>query len=198
LDTSITYEEKALFRRIAVGDEAAFTDIFRRYTAKLLPFVLKLTRGDDQQAKEIIQETLLRLWANRTELTKVDQPSSWIFRIASNVSVNYLRALGKRRLALHEVQMANNSIAENNEKELEAKELEGFIHRAVAALPEKRQQIYRLSREQGLTHQQIADNLGLSINTVREQIGKALKTIHEHIQQSTGLSLITVILLLSL
>jgi RNA polymerase sigma-70 factor (ECF subfamily) len=78
---------------------------------------------------------------------------------------------------------------------VDANELKTIIHTAVDALPEKRQQIYRLSREQGLTHQQIADQLGLSINTVKNQLGMALKTIQEHISRETGLTLLTIAIL---
>ncbi|HET6994795.1 MAG TPA: RNA polymerase sigma-70 factor [Chitinophagaceae bacterium] len=197
MPTSSLHSDRDLFFQIAEGNEAAFTELFHSYTPKLLPFVIKLTR-DEQQANEVIQETFLRIWVGRMELPKVEQPSSWIFRIASNVSVSYLRSLGRKRKMMETVGKEKAEIEVRAEDEMDAKELDGFIRQAVAALPEKRQQIYRLSREKGLSHQQIADELGLSINTVKDQIGKALKTIQEHIHLSTGLSLITVVLLIGL
>lgn len=191
------YDDNELFFQISKGNETAFTQLFHHYTPKLLPFVTKLTR-DDQQAKEVIQETFLRLWINREELTKVKQPASWIYRIASNVSINYLRAKGRQRELLQKLQAAEADHDKSIDPVIDSKELHGIIHKAVAALPDKRQQIYRLSREQGLSHQQIADELGLSINTVKNQIGIALKFIQDHIQRATGLSVASLAIILGL
>lgn len=191
------YDDNELFLQVAAGNEAAFTQLFHIYTPKLLPFVTRLTR-DDQQAKEVIQETFLRLWLGREDLPKVKQPASWLFRIASNVSINYLRSKGNQRKLLQQLEHAGAVHDNTLDPILESKELNGIIHAAVAALPDKRRQIYRLSREQGLSHQQIADELGLSINTVKNQIGIALKFIQEQIHRQTGLSLATLIILWAL
>jgi RNA polymerase sigma-70 factor (family 1) len=187
------YDDITLFRMTAEGDEMAFTELFHRYNPKLLPFVFKLTR-QESIAREIIQETFLRLWVDRHKLPAVDQPASWIFRIASNVSINWLRQQGRRRqlLQLAEADTANAAPAHET---VESRELSLIIHRAVDALPDKRQQIYRLSREQGLTHQQIANELGISPNTVKNQIGIALQFIQTFINRETGLSLATLIVL---
>ena len=190
------YDDHYLFQQVAKGDEAAFTQLFHSYTPKLFPFITRFTRNDTI-ARELVQETFLQLWKNRTELDKVNQPSSWIFRIAANVSISWLRAKGRQQRMLSAVTDSaipgDTDMADN----LEAKELTGIIHRAVDLLPEKRQEIYRLSREHGLTHQQIAEKLDLSQNTVKNQIGIALKFIHEHIKRETGLSIITIAILLS-
>lgn len=191
------YDDHELFSQIAAGNETAFTQLFHYYTPRLLPFVTRLTR-DDQQAKEVIQETFLRIWINRKELTKVKQPSSWIYRIASNVSINYLRTKGNQRKLLQKLTIAGVHHDKSTDAVIDSKELHGIIHRAVAELPERRQQIYRLSREQGLSHQQIADELGLSINTVKNQIGIALKFIQEHIHRTTGLSVATLTIIFGL
>jgi RNA polymerase sigma-70 factor (ECF subfamily) len=188
------YEDIQLFQLIAQGDEQAFTTLFYQYTPKLIPFLNKLTKSE-HLAKEMLQETFLRLWTNREELLKVKSPSSWIYRLASNVSIDYLRVQSNRQriLKMVEVSDAGDQVNET----VDANELKTIIHTAVDALPEKRQQIYRLSREQGLTHQQIADQLGLSINTVKNQLGMALKTIQEHISRETGLTLLTIAILFS-
>jgi RNA polymerase sigma factor (sigma-70 family) len=78
---------------------------------------------------------------------------------------------------------------------LETKELTLIINKAVEALPDRRKEIYRLSREQGLNHQQIAEKLQLSTNTVANQIGISLKFIREFINKETGLSMLTLLIL---
>jgi RNA polymerase sigma-70 factor (ECF subfamily) len=189
------YEERELFERIANGDEQAFTRLFYLYTPKLIPFLHKLTKND-QLAKEMLQETFLRLWTNRQELTKVQSPSAWIYRLASNISIDYLRVQGNRQRILKTIHVADTG--DHVTESVDARQLKSIIHTAVDKLPEKRQQIYRLSREQGLSHQEIATELGISINTVKNQLGIALKTIQEYISRETGLTLLTVVLLFSL
>lgn len=189
------YEDLQLFGLIAQGDEAAFTKLFYQYTPKLIPFLNKLTKNE-QLAKEMLQETFLRLWTNREELLKVQSPSSWIYRLASNVSIDYLRVQSNRRRILKTVEV--NDTSENVNETVDANQLKSIIHTAVDALPGKRRQIYRLSREHGLSHQQIADELKISINTVKNQLGMALKSIQEHISRETGLTILTLAIIMNL
>jgi RNA polymerase sigma-70 factor (family 1) len=186
------YDDKALFSQIAEGDEKAFTELFHTYTPKLLPFVFKLTRNE-HLAQEMIQETFLKLWVNRAALVNVNEPASWIFRIAANVSVTYLRKQSNRERLLNAVKPdeASDTVVDK----LETKELTLIINKAVEALPDRRKEIYRLSREQGLNHQQIAEKLQLSTNTVANQIGISLKFIREFINKETGLSMLTLLIL---
>ena len=187
------YEERELFVQIAKGNEQAFTRLFHIYTPKLLPFIFKLTRNE-QLAKELVQETFLRLWVNRERLTEVSQPSAWIYKIASNVSLTWIKTNGNRARLLKKINpiRSENPVVET----VESKELNLIISRGVNLLPQRRQEIYRLSREQGLSHQEIADRLQLSPQTVKNQIGISLKFLQEFINKETGLSVITLLLLL--
>lgn len=192
MQASPPYDDLELFSKIARGDEQAFTQLFHIYTPKLLPFITKLTRSE-HVAQEMIQETFLRLWINRAELTEVKSPGAWIYRIASNVSLTFLRTQSNRRKLLQKVEVTDR---ENLSETLDSRELDLIIQRAINLLPERRQEVYRLSREKGLSHQQIADRLKISPNTVKNQIGISLKFIQEFINKETGLSIITLMILL--
>lgn len=184
--------DKELFIRIAGDDEQAFTELFHICTPWLLPFIIKLTRNE-HVAQEMIQETFLRLWINRAELTKVDNPAAWIYRIASNISITWLRKQGNRRKLLQKLE--TKETADSTADIIDSKELGLIIRTAVQLLPERRQEIYCLSRDQGLTHQQIAEKLNLSANTVKNQIGIALKFIQDYINKKTGLSFSAILVL---
>jgi len=191
------YDDKDLFLQIAEGDEKAFTTLFHKFTPNLLPFVLKLTRNE-HLAQEMIQETFLRLWLNRTELVKVNEPAAWVFRIAANVSVSWLRQQTNRQRLLTTALTPDEKTPKDASAEtLEAKELSLIIHKAIEALPERRKEIYKLSREQGLSHQEIAEKLQLSTQTIANQMGISLKFIREFINKETGLSLTALLILLS-
>ena len=182
-------EDNALFGAIADGDEAAYTQIFHLYTPRLLPFLLKLTR-DEHLAREMLQETFLRLWTKRDQLPQVERPASWLFRIAANICLTYLRTQATRHRLQYKVKEKSPAQGYSSAVEvLESKEMALLIRQAVNALPARRQEIYRLSREQGLSHQQIAEQLQLSLSTVKNQLGYSVKFIQEYLQQATGLSL---------
>ncbi len=186
------YYEKELLTRIAGGSEEAFTELYHLYNPKLSAFLLRLARSE-YVAQEMVQETFLRLWINREKLREVNHAASWIYKIASNVSYTYLRTQANRRKILESVDA--EAVAESFLPALDSRQLDLFIRKTVAQLPERRQEIYRLSREQGLGHQQIADQLNLSVNTVKNQVTASLKFIYEQISKETGLSLLTLIAL---
>lgn len=182
-------EDNALFLQIAGGDEESYTQVFHLYTPRLLPFIYKITR-DEHFAREVLQETFLRLWMKREDLFRIERPASWLFRIASNICLTHLRTQATRhRLQpkIEEKQAANRY--SSAVEVLESKEMDRLIQKAVAALPARRQEIYRLSREKGLSHQQIADQLQLSVSTVKNQLGFSIKFIQEYLHNTTGLSL---------
>lgn len=182
-------EDNTLFLQIADGDAAAYTQIFHLYTPRLLPFIYKITR-DEHLAREMLQETFLRLWMKRTDLKKVERPASWLFRVAANVCLTYLRTQATRYRLQDKVEEKQAAHQYSSAIEvLESKEMDSLIRMAVAALPARRQEIYRLSREQGLSHQQIADQLQLSLSTVKNQLGFSIKFIQEYLHNATGLSL---------
>jgi RNA polymerase sigma-70 factor (family 1) len=191
------YDEKQLFARMSEGDEASFTRLFHLYNPRIYGQLLKLTK-DEHKARELVQETFIRLWTRRALLKGMEHPAAYLARIASSIFINQLESESARRR--RETAYAAGPIESNSPTEqfLEAREVSGIIDRAVSALPEKRQEIFRLSREGGLTHEQIATRLGLSIQTVKNQVGTALKAIQAAISRETGLSIAAVAVLLSI
>ena len=176
-------DELELFRKIAGGDELAFEQVFHRYTPKLLSFIKKITRNDSLSA-ELIQETFMRLWMKREQLKDIENPSAWIYRIASNLSLNYLQKQSNRKQLLYKMAPVEN--AASPEDLIDVKELNQIIKEAIDQLPERRQEVYRLSREAGLSHQPIADKLNISVNTVKNQIVTYLKFIPQSINKPKG------------
>lgn len=189
------HDDRLLFSQIANGDETAYTSIFHQYTPKLYPYILKITK-EEQLAKELLQETFLRLWINRDDLKKINNPSAWLFKIAANLCLQYLRTQAIRNQLKAKVFSKMKPGEYSAEAPSEKKELELLIHKAIASLPEKRKEIYLLSREQELSYQQIADKLGISVNTVKNQIGLSIKAIQTYLHQHTGLSMTVLLILL--
>lgn len=177
-----------VFSRIAGGDEAAFREIFHEYNARLFPFVVKVTESEDA-AREILQEAFLRLWLHRKQVAAMDNPVGWLYRVANNLALSHLRtkAARYRHLKSYGMMQEMKPAQDLNPTEMgiDARETEQMINEAIARLPEKRQEIYRLSREEGLSLQEIAGLLHLSPNTVKNQLVTASRQVQQYLHQMT-------------
>ncbi len=181
-------EELRLFKQIADGNEMAFSTVFHKYNSRLFTVVLNITKSEPE-AEEIIQNVFLKLWLNRSTLTEIEKPSAWLYRVASNLALSFLRAKAvqmrhEKNLFLHQP-----SAQDEIPLELEAKELKAFVSQAVENLPPGRREIYKLSRQQGLNRVEIARQLGITESTVKNQLGSALKFIQQYISQKQGIYL---------
>jgi RNA polymerase sigma-70 factor (ECF subfamily) len=170
------YDEKNLLCRIAAGDEEAFRQLFHHYNKQLRPFVWKLTRSA-QAADEVLQEVFLKIWLHREKLAGLDNPRAYVLRIVSNESMNYLRALVKDSRLTYEIGHGPVAESPSPEESVLYRETERMINEAVEQLPRSCQQIYRMSREESMRIPEIASELNLSNNTVKNQLVKALRLI---------------------
>lgn len=192
---SDSHNDKELFLQIADGNETAFATIFHKYNVQLYPAVMKILRNQEE-AEEIIQNTFLKLWLKRHELPAIESPGGWLTRIASNLALNALR--DKATYRKYTV-IAGSSIAEDDdelEQSLNARELSSLINEAVAMMPAAKQQVFKMSRQNGLTRQEIAQQLGISEHTVKNQLSSSLKFIQEYLLKKHGIHLPLIIFLL--
>jgi RNA polymerase sigma-70 factor (ECF subfamily) len=187
--------EDAWFQQIADGDTHAFTEIFHYYNARLFPFVCRLTKSE-AIAEEIVQEVFLRLWVNRGKVAAMERPGAWLFLVASNLSLTHLRnAVNIAIKHAGAYRQANATVTDAVLQELDRKDMAALVEAAVRQLPPKRQQVFRLSRQEGLTHDEIAQKLSISPHTVKDHLVLALKSIREYIQTRTGSSVGIILLL---
>ena len=166
-------QDKRWVIRLKAGDNLAFERLFNKYNQKLFNFSYRLLRSK-QEAEEIVQNTFLKIWENRFTLDENYSFSAYLFRITQNRILNEFRS----RINQHYYREYLMEYAENMdntvEKEIDFSELNKIIKMLISQLPERRKQIFLLSRNDGLTYREIADKLNISENTVDTQIRKAL------------------------
>ncbi len=168
--------DKVLFDRIAEGDEAAFTEVFFRYTGRLSPFVTRLLQSD-VWAEEVVQDVFLRLWQNRAQLGGIDNPSAYIYQMASNRTLDYIKRNAREvKLQYYATRRAGPDI-NHTEADLDFREIDTLLKEAVSQLPVQRRKVYQLAREEGLSHAEIAEQLRISPHTVRNHVAEALREI---------------------
>lgn len=174
--------DKELFRLIAAGDEAAFRRLFHIYVPKLLPTVQHLTKNA-AITEDILQEAFLKLWLNRDKLPEIDNPRSWLLKIVYYQCFSYLR-----RQSIHD--KALGVIAERQapetgmEDEMAFNTLLRVVNEAVQQLPPQAKRIYQLSREKGLKIGEIAEQLNISPNTVKNSLVRSLQSIRQYIERA--------------
>ncbi len=188
--------EAELFAQLAQGDEGAFVQIYWYYTKRLYPFVLKMVH-DEQVSEEIIQDVFVLLWEKRALLSGVQHPTAYLFSLASKRTLNYLKKESNHARILEKYAQAHSELSNETEHSLNLKESEGVIRAAVESLPEQRRLIFELSRNQGFSNDQIAEQLGLSKQTVKNQLVTALKNIRAYMEQREGLFSFAVFYLLT-
>jgi len=163
----------ALFKK---GDEAAYLEIYDRYKALLLHHAYKKL-GNLQDAEDILQELFTDLWNKREQLPLAVNLSGYLYTAIRNRVFNcfYYR----RREASHLKSLAAFADAGHWETDqaLLEKELALFIEREISELSPRVREVFKLSRDQGLSHREIALQLGTSEQTVSKQVSQALKML---------------------
>ncbi len=190
-----TTDDNELFLQIAEGNERAFEALFRKYLPRLRPFITGFVKVE-AVSDEILQDIFLKIWANRTQLTHVSNPCAWIYKISTNLAIDHLRRQAAEYKALKVVAGEEGRQADDLFGHLTARELQQFIYDAVHSLPEQRRKIYILVKESGWSHREVADHLGISVQTVKNQIVSALKAIQTYIIQSGGVYIPLILLIL--
>lgn len=173
-------DNKELFKLISEGDETAFRQLFHLYAPQFRAMALHITKTASV-TEDIVQETFLRLWISRDRLKEIEQPRSWLMRIVFYQCFTFLR-----KQAVHDKAMAALTPVEpvfSPEEDMAYAAMREQVGIAVEQLPPQAKRIYLLSREQGLKIPEIASQLGLSPNTVKNSLVRSLHAIRQHLEQ---------------
>lgn len=168
----------------------AFRKIFDNYQSKLLFYCTAIVK-EDSVAKDIVQETFIRLWINRQKLDPDQSLSGYLHTIARNLSLNHLKRAGYDQELKQQIWRAIEEDQDRilTEEIIFANECQSFVDEAVDKLPPKRKLIFQLSREKGMSHQDIATRLNISKNTVKNQMVSALKEIRAYLKRYSNVAL---------
>ena len=171
---------------IANGDETAFRMLFDQYRERLFFFAWQLCHSA-VEAEEVVQDIFLRLWENRSKLGEVDFPRKYIYIMVRNRTLDLLSKIARDQRLISEV-WTNMSQSDNYlEDLLHAQDSRLLIDQAVSQLPEKKQAIFLMSRRDGLSLREIADQMGLSVQTVKNILTEVLKHIKAFLSRHNAL-----------
>ena len=164
------------------GDHAAFEKIFVSYFDKVKCFISGLVKSKDE-AEEIVQDIFMQLWINRDLIDTQKSFSTYLYTIARNKAFNHLKKrMVRDSYAVDVGSTAAASLSANAKDTLLAVEMELLIEMVVRKMPERRQEIYRLSRDKGLSNDEISARLNISKKTIENQLSLTLKEIKSGIR----------------
>src|SRR5690606_19522322 len=139
---------------------------------------------DTGWSEEIVQEVFLRLWVNREKLDEDGNMWLYLYVLTKRLCLNRLRDIRRSNESIEQLMMKIEKVSVSTQNEIFSADLEQYVDKAIALLPERQKVIFRLSRLEGLSHKEIADELGVSPNTVKNHIVEALKTLKKSLHKS--------------
>ncbi|RYY07774.1 MAG: RNA polymerase sigma-70 factor [Sphingobacteriaceae bacterium] len=185
----IADENEELIIRLKKGNMAAFKQIYERYWFNFYKYAYNIIR-EKEIAEEIIQEVFFSLWEKRDTLAITHSLEAYLFKAVRYQTLNFIRSKKIRTdYAASYVAFETATVDNSNEENIQVYDLKKHIEIEVSKLPDKCQQIFRMSRDEHLAIKTISDVLNLSHKTVENQLTKALK----HLRSSLGDFLILII-----
>lgn len=172
--------EKELVIRLTEGDKDAFCKLYNLYREQLIFFAFKFLKSSTY-TEDIVQDTFTNIWLGR-KFIQVDVPfSTYLYTIVKNRVLNQLRSLERQHFLEDHVRTHAIDYAEDAQNELLSQDLKGVVQKAFETLSPRQQKVFRLSREGHMSYKEIADNLGISVNTVHEHITSCLHIIRQYL-----------------
>ncbi|MGE8376848.1 MAG: RNA polymerase sigma factor [Sphingobacterium sp.] len=161
---------------IRQDDEKAFAVIYQRYSMPLYAHANRFIRNREE-TKDILQKVFVKIWSIRNKLPKDIKLSSYLYQIVKNELINYISHSKVVDKYLESMSSYASTYVADTDHVIREKQLQDIIEREIQNLPEKMREIFQLSRKQYLSHKEIAEKLGISEKTVKNQISNALNLL---------------------
>lgn len=169
-------ENNLLSVALSHDDKAVFNCLFEKLYPKIKFYITGVCH-DETEAENLTQNLFMKLWIKREQLLNIENLDAYIFTIAHHDALNFLR----HSLTLS-VKPIDDSVralqdGEDEERSIEYKELLQRVYDEIDKMPLQRRKVFLMSRDEGLSNQEIADRLGISKRTVETHISTALKEL---------------------
>ena len=186
----VTKSNSELILLIQKDDRVAFYNIYERYSKRLYGFVLRYIKLKED-AEEIVQVVFLKIWESRNKIDAYTSFESFLFTIAYNTTISLLRKRTNEKKYLDHLKSLQNPVNSYNLiDEIHFNELNDRVQSLLDDLTPRQKEIFQLSREEGLSHDEIAKKLDISINTVKKHMANTLAFFRLHIDSSLTINLL--------
>ena len=180
--------DKLLVNQLMVGNHKAFRKLFDTYRNDLYKFSLSMVHSKTY-AEEIVQDVFLKVWIKRESLNPDMSFKSYLFTITRNITIKFLKKAANNQKLREEIFYKSQKITNSTERYIRESELEIIKREALNKLSTKRLLIFEMSRNEGKSYEAIAEELGISPHTVRNQMSKALETLRNSLLENKDITL---------
>jgi len=179
----LQYDIQVLLKRVAEGDEEAFRTVFNHYKAPFHTSAFKMTRSVNA-TEEIVQEVFVTLWIKRKMIAIAKSPEGYIFSILHNCIYSHFRKLVLERQLKSKVEQSEEKSENPVEVLLLEKEKRTILENLINQLPPQQKLIYKLAKQEGVSREEIAKQLNISPNTVRNHLAAAVDYLRIYFKKS--------------
>lgn len=185
--------DSLLVKLLITGNEEAFRKLYLKYKDDLYAFSLSMLKTP-AYAEEIVQEVFLKVWLNREELRVDLSFKSFLFTIARNLTFNFLNKASNERDLHKEIFYKAQKASNSTDEIIDDADYNILKREAIDSLPPKRKIIFEKSRFEGQSYEEISDELGISMSTVKNQMSKALASIRNYLEVNSDVTTFMILL----
>jgi RNA polymerase sigma-70 factor (ECF subfamily) len=175
--------DRDLMKALRHDDEGALDELIVRKSAGLMGVATRML-GDPEEARDIVQITFVRVWEHRQEFRDRWSPNTWIYRIATNLTIDHLRARQRRDRAmvvagstLRAVDSERKSLAE-----LQQREVGEILLKLIDCLSDRQRAVFVLRMIEGFDTQEVARILGCRVSTIRNHLFVARRKLRRELE----------------
>lgn len=187
--------EQELLKRLAIGDEAAFTAIYLQYHGGIYTYLLKFTKNP-LLTEDLVHDVFLKIWEIREQLDIKSSFAAYLYRLARNAALTQLNRLtlfdAVRDEVMHRLSLGIHEQSALNA--VEQKQYEELLQRAIDHLPPQRREAFILCRQQGKSYEEAAALMNISRNTFKQHLSLAVKSIREYLLEHGSISLLMLLI----
>ena len=175
-------DDEMLVAQFKSGSQKAFDELMKRYQRKIFGYLLRSVRNYED-AEELTLEVFFKAYRALGAWEPKAKFSTWLYTIASNLSIDYHRAKARQPIFIFEdeetieTKLVATDISSNPEKQLEDKERGRLIREAVDELSAKQKAVFMLARYEGMQIKEVAETLGMAEGTVKIHLHRAIKKL---------------------
>jgi len=177
---TVVPQEGELLLRLAKGDEAAFTALYRHYSGALYLNFVRMVK-DEVIAEEIIQDLFSRIWQKRESLNIEKNFHAYLYRAGYNLVMDFYRKVKRDKALYNRFKQIATENYSHIEEVLNLKDSQAVLNKALDTLPTQQRKVFELCKIEGHSYKEVAEQLGISPNTVKEHFVKANQAIRKYI-----------------
>ena len=176
-------EDSVLFQLIKQRDKNAFTQIYNKYHRYLYILAFRFLKNDEM-AEDAVQYVFVKLWINTRDINVEVNLKNYLYTMTKNYILNQIR--DKKEIISINYEYAQKEIEDENgdiQKMFEETQLSDLLYKGIDSLPHQKKEICKKKIQENKSNQEIADEMGLSVHTVKSHYQESIKLLRTYFQK---------------